>query len=180
MMSYKPVSLMPVVLALTLAGCGGRSAEKEFAATNCPSPLTVQDAQQLTRFKAGPGRDPRDIVFEAALTGAAVSCSLGRKQMDVDLVMRIAVNAGPSVGAGVSSVPYFVRVLDARGVVVQGREFSAGFKLSQSSPRGQSQEELSLQLPYVELSDVAGYRIAVGLMPTPQELDYNRRASARP
>ena len=63
----------------------------------CPPPLTVADAQRLTHFKDGPGRDPRDIAYEAALVNAGTSCSLGRGQMDVTLVMRIAVNAGPSV-----------------------------------------------------------------------------------
>jgi hypothetical protein len=36
--------------------------------------------------------------------------------------MRIAVNAGPSVGTGVTRVPFFVRVLDASGAVVQGSD----------------------------------------------------------
>ena len=170
--------LVPAVLALALAGCGG-SSKQEIAASYCPTPLTVQDAQRLTRFKAGPGRDPRDVMFEASLAGAGVACSVRRNAMDVTLIMRVAVSAGPSVGTGVSSVPYFVRVLDASGAVVQGREFNADFRLSQTNPRGLSQEELTLSLPYNQISDLGGYRIAVGLKPTPEELDYNRRATAR-
>ena len=56
--------------------------------------------------------------------------------------MRIAVNAGPSVGAGVTRVPYFVRVLDASGAVVQGQEFTADFKLTPPVRAAPSQEEL--------------------------------------
>ena len=44
--------------ALVLAGCGS-SAKEQQAASYCPQPLTVQDAQSLTRFKEGAGRDPR-------------------------------------------------------------------------------------------------------------------------
>ena len=172
------VSLTPLVLALALGGCGGGSS-KEQAAIYCPQPLTVLDAQQLTRFKQGRGRDPRDVMFEASLAGAGTACSVSRDRMDVELRMRIAVNAGPSVGAGTSSVPYFVRVIDSSGTVKEGRDFNADFKLSTANPRGQSIEELVLRLPFSSPSDLGGYRIAVGLKPTPEELEYNRRAGAR-
>lgn len=168
-----------MVLALALSACSGRTAKDELAGNYCPSPFTVQDAQNLTRFKAGPGRDPRDVAFEATLVGAATTCAIGKGQLKVDLFLRIAANAGPSVGAGVSSVPFFVRLIDGRGAVVQGQEFTADFRLSQTNPRGQSQEELSLVLPYDQPADLGGYRLAVGLKPTQEELQYNRRAAAR-
>src|SRR5262249_7966393 len=137
--------------------------------------------QRLTRFKPGAGRDPRDVMYEAQLMGAAVACGVKRNAMDVTLVMRVAVNAGPSVTPGITSVPYFVRVIDGSGTVVQGREFNADFKLSQTNPRGLSQEELTLTLPFsASVAEVSGYRIAVGLKPTQEELDYNRRAGSRP
>ena len=167
-----------IVLALALGGCGG-SAKKQLAATYCPSPLTVQDASHLTRFKPGPGRDPRDVMFEASLINSATACSVGKDRMDVELKILVAVNAGPSVGVGTSSVPYFVRVVDANGNVREGRDFSADFKLSTAAPRGQSIEELTLSLPFAEPGDLGGYRIAVGLKPTPEELQYNRRSGTR-
>lgn len=164
--------------SLALAGCGSSARDRQ-AASYCPPPLTVQGAQSLTRFKDGPGRDPRDVVFEASLTGAGTKCQLGRNRLDVDVVMRIAVNAGPSVGTGVTRVPFFVRVIDANGTVVQGSDQLADYKLSPASPRGVSQEEMAVTLPFSSLSDLGGYRIAVGLKPSQQELDYNRRSGAR-
>ena len=62
----------------------------------------------------------------------------------------------------------------------QGQDVIAGFKLSAANPRGQSQEELALTLPYSQVNDLSAYRIAVGLKPTPEELDYNRRSDGRP
>jgi hypothetical protein len=63
-----------------------------------------------------------------------------------------------------------VRVLDSGNNVVQSQDFSADFRLTSGNPRGSSQEELT----FVVSAD-GGYRIAVGLKPTPEELNYNRR-----
>ena len=168
----------PVALALLVTACGG-SSDDDPANIYCPVPFTVQDAGRLTHFKDGAGRDPRDVEYEAALNGAGTKCNLRRNQMEVTLIMRVAVNAGPSVVPGTVRVPYFVRVLGASGQVTQGQDFTADFKLSSSSPRGQSQEELTLTLPFDKVSDVAAYRIAVGLKPSQEELEYNRRQSQR-
>jgi hypothetical protein len=169
----------PLVLALTLAGCGGKSNREQVAGSYCPSPFLVEDAQSLTRFKPGPGRDPRDIAFQASVTGTGVTCTASKGKMEVNLKVRLAVNAGPSVGPGTTSVPYFVRVIEGNGNVAQGQDFNADFKLSTASPRGASVEEITLTLFYSKPSDLGAYRVAVGLKPTPQELEYNRRAAAR-
>jgi hypothetical protein len=168
----------PVVLALALAGCSP-SAKERMAADYCPTPFTVQDTQTLTHFKEGATVDPRNIAYEAVLRSASSSCKLGKNQMQLDLVVQVAASPGPAVGSGTTSVPYFVRVIDASGAIVQGREFTADFPLSASSPRRVSKEELTLQLPFNTPADVVAYRIAVGLKPTPEELTYNRSARAR-
>lgn len=178
-MTRKLLLAPALLLALATAGCGGRSDKDDTAAAYCPQAMMVQDASRITRFKPGPGRDPRDVVFEAALTASGTACTLRSNQMDIDLVLRIAVTAGPSVAGAATGVPYFVRVVDARGQVVQGQDFMADFKLSSANPRGTSQEELTLRLPFQTVTDVAAYRIAIGLKPSADELQFNRRASVR-
>lgn len=172
-MTFGKWALLAAV-ALVLTGCG-RSQKEITAASYCPRPFAVQDAQRITRFRPGSGRDPRDVVFEAQLLGAVSQCSMGRNSMEVDVVMRIAVNAGPSIAGGVTRVPFFVRVLGAGDRVVQGSDQLADYKISPTSPRGVSEETMAVTLPYNQLSDLGVYRIAVGLKPTPEELQYNRR-----
>jgi hypothetical protein len=180
MIDRKFVLLAPLALSLGACGWFGGGKSDDSGNVYCPAPLTVADAQRLTRFKDGPGRDPRDIVFEASLAASGTTCELNRNQLSVNLIMRIAVNAGPSVGAGATQVPYFVRVINNSGGVIQGQEFTADFRLTAANPRGASQEELTLRLPYNQISDLAGYRIAIGLKPTQEELNYNRQATNRP
>ena len=170
--------LLAPLLAVVLSSCG-RSTKEQLAATYCPEPFTVQDAQRLTRFKPGPGRDPRDILFEATLGRAGTQCAVKRDRLEIDLRLLVAVNAGPSMSTGTASVPYFVRLVDSSGTVREGRDFNADFKLSAANPRGQSMEELSLSVLFASPSDLGAYRIAVGLKPTPEELQYNRRAEGR-
>lgn len=168
MTDRKRLFVAPLALAMMLAACGGGTPE---IPVYCPTAFTVTDADRLTHFREGAGRDPRDIAYEAALTGASTSCEARRGVVTVTLLMRISVAAGPSVAPGTTSVPYFVRVLDGSGAVTQGQEFTADFRLNASNPRGASQEELTLRVP----EGGAGYRIAVGLKPTADELNYNRR-----
>jgi hypothetical protein len=161
----KFVLFAPAVLALT--ACGSSTPPVTYA---CPQPFTVGDAARLTHFKEGAGRDPRDIAYEASVVGAGTTCELSRNRVDVTLLMRISVSAGPSVAAGRTSVPYFVRVLDESNNVVQSQDFTADFRLTAGNPRGTSQEELQFSV-----SRSGAYRIAVGLKPTMEELNYNRR-----
>ena len=168
MTEHRFVFIAPLALAAVLAACGGSSSEPEGY---CPPAFTVTDADRLTHFRDGAGRDPRDVAYEAALTGASTSCETRRGVVTVSLIMRISVAAGPSVTPGTTSVPYFVRVLGVNGQVTQGQEFNADFRLSERNPRGASQEELTLRVP----ADGTTARIAVGLKPTADELNYNRR-----
>ena len=178
-MSPAKYVLAAPLLALALSGCGGKSKNEAVAGSYCPSPFLVQDAQSLTRFKPGAGRDPRDIAFQAAITGTGVECEVSRQKLVVTLKIRVTANAGPSVDAGRTSVPYFVRLIDGSGGVAQGQDFNADYKLSTANPRGASIEEITLTIPFNSPSDLGAYRVAVGLKPTPDELEYNRRAVAR-
>jgi hypothetical protein len=169
---------LPIALALALTGCGS-SDKANIASDYCLMPLTVQDTAHITHFKPGAGRDPRDIVFEADIGNASVACSVSKNQLEINMVVRVSVAAGPAVAEGQTRVPYFVRVIGPSGAVVQGQDFNADFKLSASNPRGASQEELTVRLPFQKPSDLGGYKIAIGLKPTMEELEYNRHSASR-
>jgi hypothetical protein len=171
-MTYGKLALLAPAVALSLAACGGGNSD--LADYYCPAPFTVQDAGRLTHFREGAGRDPRDIAWEASIIGSATKCTISRKAIEVTLYIRISASAGPSIGATRTSIPYFVRVLDTGRNVVQSQEFTADFRLSAANPRGSSQEELTLTLPRD-----GSFSVAIGLKPTPEELNYNRTRGAQ-
>jgi len=176
---------LPSLLALAmcaagLAGCGRSTEERSNLRAACPQAMRVQDATTLTRFRPGAGRDRTDVMFEAEVGKVDVACNPRKNRVDVDLTMEIVVAEGPALRERVANVGYFVRLLDASGNIVQGRNFAADYKFAGNRKREGSSEQIALNIPLAEGQAGGSYTIAVGLLPTPEELDYNRRGGGRP
>ncbi|MCW5745933.1 MAG: hypothetical protein KIT36_07020 [Alphaproteobacteria bacterium] len=165
------------LIAVGLAGCGRSAAEISELRASCPQAMRVQDAASLTRFRPGTGRDRTDVLFQADLGNIDVACGLHRNRVDVDLTIEIVVAEGPALRERAANVGYFVRLIDPSGRVVQGRNFAADYKFAGNRTRAGSSEQLTLTIPLAEGQYGGGYTVAVGLLPTPEELEYNRRGS---
>jgi hypothetical protein len=167
--------VMAGTLAVGLSGCGRSSEERSRVLASCPQAMRVQDAASLTRFRPGAGRDRTDVLFQAELGKVDVACSPRTNRIDVDLTMEIVVAEGPALKERVANLGYFVRILDPSGNVVQGRNFAADYKFAGNRTREGSSELIALAIPLAEGQAGSSYTIAVGLLPTPEELEYNRR-----
>jgi hypothetical protein len=161
---------------LVLAACSS-SAEKARQQGFCPKGFTVGDAAGMTRFKPGPGRDPTDIQFRAEVVKVETLCEFDKNGMDLDLETRVTIGVaeGPSIQNRQASVGYFVALLDGNRKVVARQEFAADFKFEGNRNRLASLEELSERVPGVTSRDAAQYQVVVGLLVTPDELNYNRQ-----
>lgn len=162
-----------VVLVAALAGCTSRE-EKTRQQGFCPKGFTVGDAASMTRFKPGPGRDPTDVQFRAEVVKVESSCDFDKSGVDIATKVTIGVLEGPSAINRQANVGYFVAIIDPNRKVVARQEFSADFTFQGNRNRLGSVEELSERLPGVTTANAAGYQIAVGLLVTPDELNYNR------
>jgi hypothetical protein len=171
--------LAPCFLAAGLAGCGPSAQERSQLRAACPQAMRVQDASSLTRFRPGAGRDRTDVLFQADLGKVDIACSPSKSRVDVDLTMAIVVTEGPALKNGTANVGYFVRLMDPSGRIVQGRNFNADYKFAGNRTREGSSEQISLTIPLSEGAEGGAYTIAVGLLPTPEELEYNRRRGGR-
>ncbi len=167
--------LASALVAAGLAGCGPSVAERSNLRASCPQAMRVQDAATLTRFKPGAGRDRTDVLFQADIGKVDVACSPRKNRVDVDLTLQIVVAEGPALKERVANLGYFVRLLDPSGNIVQGRNFTADYRFAGNRTREASSEQIALNIPLAEGQAGGAFTIAVGLLPTPEELDFNRR-----
>lgn len=178
-MILRPLPLVALgMLSLGLAGCGRNLEQQTLLRAECPQAMRVQDAARLTRFRPDAGRDPTDVLFQAELGKVDIACSLRRNRVDIDLTVEIVVTAGPALRERGANVGYFVRLLDSSGAVVQGRNFSADYTFAGNRTRAGTSEQLTLTLPLAEGQAGGDFTVAVGLLPTPEELEYNRRSAS--
>jgi hypothetical protein len=169
----------PGIVMSVLAGCGPSTQEISNLRASCPQAMRVQDAASLTRFKPGSGRDRTDVLFQAELGKVDVACDPRKNQVYVELTMDIVVSQGPALTDRTANVGYFVRLMDPGGNIVQGRNFAADYKFAGNRTREGSSEQLSLNIPLAEGQSGGAYTIAVGLLPTHEELEYNRTGGGR-
>lgn len=175
-MNLRPLSLLALgLVAGCLAGCGPSTEERSELVASCPEAMRVQDTTTLTRFRPGAGRDRTDVLFQADIGKIEVACDPRRDRVIVDLTVQIAVTEGPALRDRLANVAYFVRILDPSGRVIQGRNFAADYKFEGNRNRQASSEQLTLNIPVASGFKGGAYTIAVGLLPTPEELEYNRR-----
>ncbi len=167
--------LAPGALAAGLAACGPSTQEVSDLRQACPQAMRVQDAATLTRFRPGGGRDRTDVMFQAELGKVDIACDPRRGSVYVELTLDIVVNEGPALTDRTANVGYFVRLMDPAGTVVQGRNFSADYRFSGNRNRQGSSEQLTLNVPLREGQQGGAFTVAVGLLPTPEELEFNRR-----
>jgi len=163
-----------LVFVLALGACTS-SAEKARQQGFCPKGYTVGDAASMTRFKPGPGRDPTDVQFRAEVVKVESTCAFDKSGADIETKVTIGVLEGPAAVNRQASVGYFVAIIDGNKKIVARQEFSSEFKFEGNRNRLASLEELTERLPGVTTRDAAGYQIAVGLLVTPDELNYNRQ-----
>lgn len=156
-----------------LSACSSKS-EKAEAAAICPKAYIVGDASQLTRFKPGPGRDPTDVAFRADVLRAENRCEFSRDGLTIDTNVTLGVQEGPSAENRQASFNYFVALIGPTNQIVAREEFTADYKFEGNRTRLAGVEELR-QRAGITSDTAAGYRVAVGIALTPQELDYNRR-----
>jgi hypothetical protein len=162
------------LLVAGLAACSS-SAEKARQQGFCPKGFTVGDAASMTRFKPGPGRDPTDVQFRAEVVKVESTCEFDKNGADIETKVTIAVAEGPSVQNRTASFGYFVAILDPSKRVVARQEFTSEFQFAGNRNRMASLEELSERVPGLTTKDASGYQIVVGLLVTPDELNYNRQ-----
>jgi hypothetical protein len=172
-----------LVGALTMFACATANAP----VVQCPVTRVLEDPAQLTRFKAGAGRDITDIEFDAAFvenTGAG-TCEIDDDEIDVELKVLIVANRGTANVSRQATFAFFITVVDQDdNVLVQnGSAFWERFEGRVDFPGNQTQvtyiDEFVTTIPLKSGLSARDIRIYIGFELSPEELEYNRTRRRR-
>ena len=180
--ALRPFCGIAVVLAasLLLSAC---SVLSEKTGYRCPAVSILQDAQKITRFKPGTGRDIIDIRFQAEIVNFTGACEYDQDgdkwEAEVELLIQIAVKRGPANKDGKIHFRYFAAIPEFQSQEQGKSIFSVAGHFEGNRRRLMYQDELSMRIPVVKPMDGQGLGIVLGFQLTPNELIYNRESKRR-
>jgi hypothetical protein len=158
-----------LVLALSLAAC-----TKEPPPPPCPAVVPVTDAAQMVRFN-GAGHDLTDVVFEARIQDYALICEYDEGVIDGKMMLSVLAVRGPANQDQVARVGYFVAVATRDQQVAAREEFNLEIPFEGNRNRVVAVDEVVPRIPLKAGEDGNNYVIYIGLIVTPEELQYNRQ-----
>jgi hypothetical protein len=149
----------------------------------CPSISILANAERITLFKDGPGRDIIDITTEALIDDFRAKCT---NQVDqdtyigsvrVELSLGYTASRGPANVDGKFSIPYFVSVLDLQKNVLNKVNFTINDSYGGNRYRVTDYDEVvTLTIPVAPPLSGGDFLIYIGFQLTPEQMIYNKHS----
>jgi hypothetical protein len=162
-----------LVAVLLLAGCSGNS--EPVVVASCPPVTVLADAAMLTKYRSPRGRDLTDVVVDARVSGARGECTFNRHDVTMTLTIGFDFAIGPANRDRMVAMSYFVAIVDRANTVLAREEMPIQVQVPVNQSRVTYSEELEPRIPFRQRADLAGTRIYVGLVLTPEEAQALRR-----
>ena len=149
----------------------------------CPDVAIVPDAEYVTKFTPGTGRDLIDVAAEARMLDIVGACEHSfAKNSDtgtllVELQVQMQARRGPGERARRAEFEYFVTLLDRQTRDILQKNI---FRVAAEFPGNQTTVQLldspvGLTVPLAKDRRGPNYEILVGFQLTPNELEFNRK-----
>ncbi len=156
---------------LALAGCGSTAKTPQA----CPPVLILADAERLTQYRAGGGRDITDIEVQGQIADFRGACELTETGLDVTLAVAFELQRGAADSDRIATFSYFVAVPD----YYPAAEAKAVLPVQVGFPEGAESvrfidEEVTLSIPSREGENPAAHDIYIGFQLDPEQLRHNR------
>lgn len=168
---------LAAVVGIALPACSS----KQPPPGPCPRALILADADSLTRFREGAGRDLIDVDFNARFANVVSECEYDvdktkAGKMTVRVTSAFAVERGPSNRTRKASLNYFVTLTDDRREPVAKSEFAVGVEFPPNVTRQVlADTPIELKVPIRAGQSGRNFTVYVGFQLTEAELDHNRR-----
>ncbi len=170
--------LCAVVPLGMMAACSTLDEPEPPSARPCPQARVLGNADQVTYFRDGPGRDVLDIEYEAQIIELAGECVYRRDgTLAATFSPAFRITLGAADNDRRAEFSYFVAIVRRADSAVLNKEV---FPVAVEAPPNQSQirfrdGEVSLSLPLKEGETGAGFQVLLGLQLSEEQLEYNRR-----
>lgn len=170
----KLLILSALALLPGLAACN-QPAEDLAIVQGCPPAGIVGEASSITIFRPGRGRDLTDVAAQGNLANLRTECAFARREVNIKLTIELQIAAGPANRDRSASMRYFVAIVDSDNNVVAREEYTVDTRFPPNQGRVVIAEEVEPRIPFRERVQVQRYRILVGFILTPEQLQSNRR-----
>jgi hypothetical protein len=175
-----------------LAGCSDTGLfGSKIVPPSCPTISILEDANRVTVYRDGTGRDIADIMFEARLLGVEGDCSYeidtkGKtatettyKAVNVTLRPRFIVTPGPALSGFKMKVDYFVAMPQFYPSPEGRAEFSRTVETSPARTQVDvTDADVEIRIPLNEKRRGDGVTIFLGFTLTDEQLKENRSRSS--
>ena len=186
---YQPVVLLTLLTGILTSACS--SIDSAIDSINvfgdrppllCPEVSILANAERITIFKEGQGRDIIDIKTEARVDDFVAKCiyrvdddtMVG--QVLVELNFGYTASRGPANQEGTFSLPYFVSILDNNKRVLNKAVFQLDNAFSGNRYRISGYDEpVAMAIPVAPPVTGSDFFIYIGFQLTPEQIIYNQR-----
>ncbi len=170
------------LFALSACGDGGFAALNPLKADTidvaCPPFGALKEADSLTRFRAGEGRDLTDVQFQAEIGRVVGKCQVTQSKLLASVTAGIEIKAerGPALESAEPPIEYFIAIRDPEGRVVSRQNFQVAFDFSDGARSAVALDYLAFEIPNATPEALRRYRIFFGLQMTEAEWAFSQRS----
>ncbi len=164
-------------VAIGMAGCGLFGEQKQ--SLPCPQFLLLGHAADMTKFRAGPGRDVTDVEFRATINNFRGTCDHTKSGIEAEFFVEISVQRGPANLSRGASFEYFVAIPRFHPAPAGKKTFPVKVQFGENQTRILYRDEIAIEIPLAVDEVAANYDVYLGFQLDAEQLEYNRRRRAR-
>ncbi len=145
----------------------------------CPQVAVLPNADIITIFQDGPGRDLVDVLFEGVIAPVGGECVYedDNSLVAVELILRLGSVKGPAARTQRQDFSFFVAIADKSNRVLNKKVFLSPIQIPEGRRRAAVHEEIVQRIPLPSGRHGGDYKVIVGFQLTAEELNYNRKTT---
>lgn len=172
--------LAPVLAALAVGACASANPFKsDTIEVACPPFGALKEADALTRFRPGDGRDLTDVAFAAEISRVVGECEVTQSTQvaRVNAGLEILAERGPAMETDAAPIEYFVAVETPSGKIASRQSFTLALDFRDGLRNTRATDILTFTIPNATPQALRSYKVYFGLQMTRDEWEFSQRSA---